>query len=188
MSHEQRIEALRARLAGVESVDISTLHVAPKGDSYVAEPQVDIPADHVTPSRQMGHPRPDLPGVSTEFAARLSDEDWEDIAAGDSSEELVQAFEAAAIGREAPATAATPATPAGLTLVRCTDCTSFVPDAIGDGHGIGRCAVDGEGSRPRGRWETRPALWARAERRCGDWAAIELEMSPVGHEVQEVGV
>jgi hypothetical protein len=54
-------------------------------------------------------------------------------------------------------------------LVRCTACISFVPDSIGDGFGIGRCAVDGEGARPRGRWGTRPALWARGERRCGDY-------------------
>jgi hypothetical protein len=69
--------------------------------------------------------------------------------------------------------------------VRCCDCRSFVPDAIGDGLGAGRCSTDGEGSRPEGRWQVRSALWARAERRCGDWAAIEHEMSP---EVQEVRV
>jgi hypothetical protein len=69
--------------------------------------------------------------------------------------------------------------------VRCCDCRSFVPDAIGDGLGAGRCSTDGEGSRPEGRWQVRSVLWARAERRCGDWAAIEPEMSP---EVQEVKV
>jgi hypothetical protein len=43
MSHEQRIEALRARLAGVESVDISALHGAPKvlGLTAVTEPAVE---------------------------------------------------------------------------------------------------------------------------------------------------
>jgi hypothetical protein len=54
--------------------------------------------------------------------------------------------------------------------VRCCDCRSFIPDTIGDGLGGGRCSADGEGSRPEGRWQVRPVLWARAERRCGDWA------------------
>ena len=44
---------------------------------------------------------PNLPGVSPEFAARLSAEDWEDIAVGDITLELVRAFEKAAIAREA---------------------------------------------------------------------------------------
>ena len=44
--------------------------------------------------------RPNLPGVSPEFAARLSAEDLEDIASGDMSVELVRAFEQAAIARE----------------------------------------------------------------------------------------
>ncbi len=45
--------------------------------------------------------RPDLPGVSPEFAARLSAEDLNDIAAGDIPLATVQAFEEAAIAREA---------------------------------------------------------------------------------------
>jgi hypothetical protein len=57
--------------------------------------------------------------------------------------------------------------------VRCCDCQSFIPDTIGDGLGAGRCSTDGESSRPEGRWQVRPVLWARAERRCGGWAAIE---------------
>jgi len=44
---------------------------------------------------------PNLPGVSPEFAARLSAEDLADIEAGDISVELVRAFEQAAIAREA---------------------------------------------------------------------------------------
>jgi len=41
-----------------------------------------------------------LPGVSPDFAARLSSEDLNDIAAGDISIETVQAFEQEAIARE----------------------------------------------------------------------------------------
>jgi hypothetical protein len=63
------------------------------------------------------------------------------------------------------------ATPA---LVRCCDCASFVADAIGDGFGIGRCATDGEGARPQGRWKVRPDLWARGERRCGDYREVAI--------------
>jgi hypothetical protein len=44
---------------------------------------------------------PDLPGVSPEFAARLSAEDLGDIAAGDIPVGTVQAIEGAAIAREA---------------------------------------------------------------------------------------
>jgi len=44
--------------------------------------------------------RPSLPGVSTEFAARLSAEDLGDIATGDIPLATVQAFEQAAIARE----------------------------------------------------------------------------------------
>jgi hypothetical protein len=59
----------------------------------------------------------------------------------------------------------------GPAEIRCADCAHFLPDAIGDGLGVGACAVDSEGSRPRGRWETRPSLWARGERRCADYEA-----------------
>jgi hypothetical protein len=45
--------------------------------------------------------KPDLPGVSPEFAARLSAEDLEDIAAGDIPLGTLQAFESAAVTREA---------------------------------------------------------------------------------------
>jgi hypothetical protein len=44
---------------------------------------------------------PDLPGVSPDLAARLSNEDLEDIAAGDIPLGAVQAFEQTAIAREA---------------------------------------------------------------------------------------
>jgi len=44
---------------------------------------------------------PDLPGVSPEFAARLSTEDLSDIAAGDIPIGTVHAYEQAAIAREA---------------------------------------------------------------------------------------
>jgi hypothetical protein len=44
---------------------------------------------------------PDLPGVSPDLAARLSAEDLGDIAAGDIPVGTVQAFEQAAIAREA---------------------------------------------------------------------------------------
>jgi hypothetical protein len=43
-----------------------------------------------------------IPGVSYEFAARLSPEDWEDLAAGDITAEQVQAFEKASIERRRP--------------------------------------------------------------------------------------
>jgi hypothetical protein len=56
--------------------------------------------------------------------------------------------------------------------VRCCDCAHFVTDT-GDGLGAGRCSTDGEGSRHTPRWQVSPLLWARAERRCGDWATIE---------------
>jgi hypothetical protein len=56
---------------------------------------------------------------------------------------------------------------AAPALVRCSGCKAFVPDTIGDGFRVGRCAVDGEGARPR--LGTRPALWARGERRCRDY-------------------
>jgi hypothetical protein len=46
---------------------------------------------------------PDLLGVSPKFAARLSTEDLEDIKAGDIPVKTVQAFEAAAVAREAEA-------------------------------------------------------------------------------------
>lgn len=45
--------------------------------------------------------RPTLPRVSCEFAARLSPEDLADIAASDISPETAQAFEQAAVAREA---------------------------------------------------------------------------------------
>jgi hypothetical protein len=65
-----------------------------------------------TPEIQQGWPdisKPDpaalahplMPGVSAEFAARLSAEDLDDIKAGDIPVKTVQAFEAAAIAREA---------------------------------------------------------------------------------------
>jgi hypothetical protein len=44
---------------------------------------------------------PNLPGISPDFAARLSAKDLEDIAAGDIPGKTVQAIEAAAVAREA---------------------------------------------------------------------------------------
>lgn len=56
-----------------------------------------------------------------------------------------------------------PARPSAAPLVRCGDCQHFRPDAVGNGAGIGRCAVpDAEGVR-RG-----PCLWPWAVRRCGE--------------------
>ncbi|MFZ5659177.1 MAG: hypothetical protein ACOY5C_04890 [Pseudomonadota bacterium] len=46
--------------------------------------------------------------------------------------------------------------------VRCGDCRRFVPDARGNGSGIGACRVDA--------WRRgQPALWPNAQRHCTEW-------------------
>ena len=51
--------------------------------------------------------------------------------------------------------------------VRCSEGRHFERDTMGDGSGIGRCKIGGEGTVPR-----HPALWANAERECKDFEAI----------------
>ena len=62
-----------------------------------------------------------------------------------------------------------PAPKAILTSrVRCADCRHFERDPIGDGAGIGRCRVQGEGTSPG-----QPCLWPMAERQCKDFKSRE---------------
>jgi hypothetical protein len=73
------------------------------GEILAASPEEADMAQTVQAVEQMAREAEDLdlPGVSPEFAARLSAEDRADIAAGDISVDQVQAFETAAIAREA---------------------------------------------------------------------------------------
>jgi hypothetical protein len=63
------------------------------------DPLPSLPAAEAAILPALAHP--DLSGVPSEFAARLSPEDLDDIAAGDIPLGTVQAFEQAAIAREA---------------------------------------------------------------------------------------
>ena len=67
-----------------------------------------------------------------------------------------------------------------VDLVTCGTCTHFTPDSIGNGSGVGECAVDGEGVRyealapiwkdQRPQWAYRGlGLYPRAERKCSDY-------------------
>lgn len=58
------------------------------------------------------------------------------------------------------------AIPKPAERVRCNGCRHFERDTIGDGAGIGRCVIGGEGTGSR-----HPALWANAERECKDFEA-----------------
>ena len=52
--------------------------------------------------------------------------------------------------------------------VRCGECRHFEQDTIGDGSGIGRCRIGGEGTGPRYR-----ALWPGVSRECKDFESRE---------------
>jgi TubC N-terminal docking domain len=92
----------RCRLAGIrlrlEGSDLR--YEGPKGAMTPAL-AAEIKANKTNLMAALAHP--DLPGVSPEFASRLSVEDWEGIAAGNIPVKTVQAFEAAAIAKEAEA-------------------------------------------------------------------------------------
>jgi len=81
--------------------------IAVEGDNLVLTAPRPLPADLLDrlkahkPAIRAAIAEPDLSGVSPEFAARLSAEDLEDIAAGDILRGTVRAFEEAAIAREA---------------------------------------------------------------------------------------
>ncbi len=81
--------------------------IAVEGDDLALTAPRPLPADLLDrlkankPAILAALAHPDLPGVSPEFAARLSPEDLADLAAGDLTPETVQAFEEAAIAREA---------------------------------------------------------------------------------------
>ena len=125
----------------------------------------------------------DLPALLTEachgvegikaatFRALLSPEDIEDIEGGHIPVVTLNAYarsfaEGIRCGRITVLAAAIPK-PTITERVRCADCRRFKPDTIGDGAGIGRCVIGGEGTGPR-----YPALWANAERECQDFEAI----------------
>ena len=82
-------------------------------------------------------------------------------------EEACQGVEGIRGGRIRVLAAATPKTTL-TSRVRCIDCRHFERDPIGDGAGIGRCRVQGEGTSPG-----QPCLWPMAERQCKNFKSRE---------------
>ena len=89
-----------ARAAGVNLVLSLTGTIKATGDQVAVDRWLPILKEH-KPELLIALARPNLSGISPEFAARLSAEDLEDIATGDIPLDTVQAFEQAAIAREA---------------------------------------------------------------------------------------
>lgn len=105
----------------------------------------------------------DIQGITvSQFRSLLSDHDLADIAEGVRPvESLTHCARLFADDIQAGRLKFLTPTPADPITVCCADCRHFLQDTVGDGSGIGRCAVKGEGSR-----RPQPLLYPNIQRSC----------------------